>query len=370
MTSKAYSPKWSILLPTHNRVSTLRFAISSALIQTVQDFELLVVGDGCTDETKKLIESFNDNRIRYFDLPKGRGFGYANRNIALREARGRYVAFLADDDLWLTDHLEILGREIEDYDLVYTKPLWITPEGMIFPTSFNLKIDGCLKAFLGMLENALPAGCFAYKRSVHEEVGYWDESLEKNGDWDLWKRIIIGQKNSGEITNGELPEDNDYFNSLSLKIGFIEKPTNLHFRAPWKGDHNEGHKEMKLWRDFLSKYPFPESLNLKLESSAEILEQEVVFNHLKDPKIIKNIRSSISTLYDQFIFCSLAGDLSLNQYHRELNNYIEQYHAVKSHRDELERFILEIQKNHENQEINDIWPNIVQKLKSKIKRLI
>ena len=76
-------PRFTVLMPTHYRPDTIGYAIRSVLNQTVPDFELLVVGDGATAETAAVVRSFTDPRIRWFDLPKAAGFGYANRNIAM-----------------------------------------------------------------------------------------------------------------------------------------------------------------------------------------------------------------------------------------------------------------------------------------------
>jgi glycosyltransferase involved in cell wall biosynthesis len=93
------SPRFTGLMPTHYRPDVIGFAIQSVLNQSETDFELFIVGDGARPETAAAVGRFTDPRIRWFDLPKTPGFGYVNRNIALRESRGELIAFAADDDL-------------------------------------------------------------------------------------------------------------------------------------------------------------------------------------------------------------------------------------------------------------------------------
>ena len=183
-------PQFSILLPTHNRAEVLQFAIHSVLAQTVEDFELLIVGDGCTDNTADVVTSFNDPRIRWFGLPKAPYFGYANRNIALRQAKGALIAFMAHDDLWLPDHLEILSNAFKDEktEIAYSRPMWVVPDGAIVPGTFDLRENRTLDSFLNRKRNGIPAGCVAHRRTCFSKYGYGNESLPKCGDWD-WKSI-------------------------------------------------------------------------------------------------------------------------------------------------------------------------------------
>ena len=109
--------------------TSLGYAIASMLWQTEQDFELLIVGDGCTDETPNIVASLQDERVRWFDLPKAPLSGYANPNVALKQARGRYIAYAQHDDIFFPDHLAQLIATIETSraDWCYSRPALVHP---------------------------------------------------------------------------------------------------------------------------------------------------------------------------------------------------------------------------------------------------
>lgn len=210
-------PRVTILLPTHNRADVLGYAIRSALWQTEKDFELLIVGDGCTDDTARVVGGFDDARIRWFDLPKAPLSGYANRNIALREARGRYVAYAQHDDIWFPDHLEqvIAALEASGAEWGYSRPLWVMPDGVMLPYSVNLTHDNELAHFTNV-ENVIPSSCVVHERQALVRVGYWPEDVPRVADWHCWRRILAP---------GQTPA-----------IGYCAMPTALHFRANWRQD--------------------------------------------------------------------------------------------------------------------------------------
>ena len=99
------TPKVSVIIPTYNRAHLVGRAIRSVLNQTYQDFEIIVVDDGSTDNTEEVVKSFNDPRIRYIRHEKNRG-GSAACNTGIRAARGEYIAFQDSDDEWLPEKLE------------------------------------------------------------------------------------------------------------------------------------------------------------------------------------------------------------------------------------------------------------------------
>jgi glycosyltransferase involved in cell wall biosynthesis len=94
------SPLISVITATYNWSSVLRYAIQSVLWQTLQGFEMLIIGDGCTDDSAEVVASFQDPRLRWHNLPENSGHQSMPNNTRLAMARGKYVAYLGHDDLW------------------------------------------------------------------------------------------------------------------------------------------------------------------------------------------------------------------------------------------------------------------------------
>ncbi|MEX1152543.1 glycosyltransferase family 2 protein [Parvibaculum sp.] len=127
------APYASIIIPTHNRASTLPASIRSALAQTVGDIEVLLVGDGVTPEVRRVAQAFarQDGRLRFLDLPKAPLRGVANRDLAVREAAAERIFYNDDDDLLLPSHVEVLGAALDDADIADTPPVSVQPDGSV-----------------------------------------------------------------------------------------------------------------------------------------------------------------------------------------------------------------------------------------------
>jgi glycosyltransferase involved in cell wall biosynthesis len=114
-------PKVSVIIPTYNRQDMVGEAVQSVLNQTEHDLEVIVVDDGSIDNTRSVIESLNDHRVRYFY--KTNGGPASARNFGLNKANGEFVAFLDHDDLWPADFLEVMVSQLEkrtDYGAAYS----------------------------------------------------------------------------------------------------------------------------------------------------------------------------------------------------------------------------------------------------------
>lgn len=184
------SPTVDVLLPTHARPHTIRYAIAAVLQQTYPHLVLHVVGDGCDDATAALIEDVADPRLRFHRFPKAAGYGYANRNRVLEVCEAPLIAYASDDDLWLSDHLEraLAVLESERLDLIAMREAHVMPPGVLEPHFFAFDWSrGALSGFVRRW--FIGAITLVHRRTVFERLGYWDEYLPRFGDREFHDRV-------------------------------------------------------------------------------------------------------------------------------------------------------------------------------------
>ena len=101
------NPTVSVIIPEYNRSKLLSLAIESALNQTYQDLEIIVIDDGSTDNTKEVVEGFikQDSRVKYIQHENNKGASAA-RNTGIMSAKGEYIAFLDSDCQWMPEKIE------------------------------------------------------------------------------------------------------------------------------------------------------------------------------------------------------------------------------------------------------------------------
>lgn len=176
-------PRVTIIIATYNWSAVLRCSIASALRQTFRDFELLVVGDGCTDDSEIVVASCNDPRVRWINLPQNTGHQSGPNNEGLRQARGEIIAYLGHDDLWLPRHLEFMVGALDatGSDLAYGLCMLVPPQGGFTWPCIPEPHQGAFA----------PPACTAHFRYVTEKLGGWRdwrELKETSPDVELWRR--------------------------------------------------------------------------------------------------------------------------------------------------------------------------------------
>lgn len=184
----------SVIIPTYNRAYLVKDAINSVLSQTYQEFEILVVDDGSTDDTVKVVNSFQDERIKYI-YQENSGKPSVVRNKGIKEAKGDFIAFLDSDDLWhpemLEKHINIL-KDNPDIGFSTNWSLYQTFDGKeLFQKkclAHNQKeyLEYMLldpdKAYTG-------TGSSLIRKEILQKAGLFDEEMTFCEDWDLFFRM-------------------------------------------------------------------------------------------------------------------------------------------------------------------------------------
>lgn len=202
--SMTSTPCASVVLPTYKRAHVLPMAIRSVLNQSMADLELIVVDDNSPDATREIVASFDDPRIRYvrnepnLNLPRA-----LNRGFSL--ARGRYLTWTSDDNMYGEDALRKMIEAIRDQGcgLVYADYYHFTdlaPDGAPLAIRHN-KLSPTVQLEKG---NHIGA-CFMYTREVYEAIGDYDPELFLVEDYDYFMRI------AKRFRVGHIPEPLYYF---------------------------------------------------------------------------------------------------------------------------------------------------------------
>ena len=187
-----YSSGVSIILPTYNRGKIINKSILSVLEQSYINWELIVVDDGSVDDTEKIINNFEDSRIKYFKTKSNNGVSKA-RNIGIKMAKYNYIAFQDSDDQWKKDKLQKQVDYLEshpEYGMVYSKFKRYYQNGVkcVVPDKQIGEREGDLFGTL-LINNVVGTPTIMVRKTVLDEVGYFDENITALEDWELVLRI-------------------------------------------------------------------------------------------------------------------------------------------------------------------------------------
>ena len=187
------SPLFSVVIPAYNAAAFIRQTLQSIYAQTEQDYEIIVVNDGSSDNTESLLQQEIDPRLRVITQPNG---GECNaRNRGVREARGTYVAFLDCDDAWLPNHLALARRFFEQnpsIDWFSTKPERtpnISPSDLMARNIENLPFWG-INWFLEGDEQTSSSSAVLRRAAINSQ-DLFPDGVRMFGDGIGWSRFAM-----------------------------------------------------------------------------------------------------------------------------------------------------------------------------------
>lgn len=184
-------PEVTVIIATYNSSKTLYYALKSLLNQDFQNFEAWIIGDGCTDDSKKVVMSFSDDRLNWFNRESNSGSQGAPNNEGLRRAKGKFIAYLGHDDLWFPWHLSGLISFIKktNADLVHSLSAVFNPEGFMYtvgPPSTGRTYENHF---------VFPSS-WLHSRHIIEDCGVWGDHLKLSRavDMDFERRVYLAGK--------------------------------------------------------------------------------------------------------------------------------------------------------------------------------
>ena len=284
-------PLVSVIMSTYNRESMIKEAIDSVLNQNFNDFEFIIIDDASTDSTVSVIKSFNDSRIRLFSNKQNCGctFNYHNANNL---AKGKYIAHLDDDDIFLQNKLQLQVEFLEqhsDIDMVGTyvetfgegaRPSWVfysKPE----------EID-----FLMNLYNPICHSSVMYRKSfIDKHAVNYDISKKCAQDYDFYKQFLLkGAKivnlpevlvryrmHANRLTDIKVTQDIQIQNAEQVKIELLSR-----FFTD---------KQIQEFKELISGFPFNEYQETGVIEAVKLLSLNSNFDNILVEKIIDDIKN-------------------------------------------------------------------------------
>ncbi|MSU54325.1 MAG: glycosyltransferase [Candidatus Staskawiczbacteria bacterium] len=188
---KTINPLVSVIIPTYNRAKYITKALDSVLFQSYQDFEIIIVDDGSTDNTKEILQSYlKDPRVFYIYQENQKVSRARNNGIA--QSRGEYIALLDSDDYWLDG--KKLEKQVDffekhpDYLLTSGGIIRVAESGKEISKILNPKQDEVIRQ--SMLFSCLftPSGAM-FKKSIFEKIGGFNQTSDLSEDWEFFLEI-------------------------------------------------------------------------------------------------------------------------------------------------------------------------------------
>lgn len=281
--------KFSLIIPAYNVEKYIKKCLDSVLNQTYNNYEIIIINDGSTDNTSKILESYKSNKNIKIINQENKGLSNA-RNTGVSNAKGDYILFIDSDDFIEKELLEILNKTIKDEDLVRFQIKILDETNKIIKEykeeTFN-NLNG-IEAFNKLSKYNLVelAVCYAYKKDTFLKNNYKFEEKTYHEDFGLIPYIIISSKKVTSINYigyNYLQRKNSIMNNTDYEKE-IKKSNDVlkHYKNLIKWSQNiEG--DLTIYKSFIANSVILKSLNLKEKDYKNYIKK------LKEYKVYDNL---------------------------------------------------------------------------------
>ena len=221
--------KISVIIPTYNRGNLISNSIKSVLNQTYKNLEVIVVDDGSTDNTKKVVDKFKDERIKYIRLEENKG-GSNARNVGIQNSKGKYLSFQDSDDIYYPEKIKIQFKNIiyknSDLDFCKIRVIFNDSYNYFFPNSrqeYSISHGNTFNELISK-GNFISTQAILIKRKLISKY-LFDPFIPRLQDYDLILRMIPKVKIS--YTNKVLVDLYLQKDSVTLSDQKLRKAVNI-----------------------------------------------------------------------------------------------------------------------------------------------
>lgn len=222
-------PFFSVIIPLYNKADFIKNTLKSVQKQTFDDFEIIIVNDGSTDESLKIVKQLNDKRIHIVN--QNNQGASAARNKGVRLANAEWIALLDADDIWHKNHLEELFKNIKklkNVDLVSNAYQIKLNSSYIKTPTYSKKVPESISFIRDYFEYSYIDPLFwtssiGFKKTCFDEIKGFDETLKTGQDLDLIIRFTLKNYSLGYNPKNTLLYQRYTQENLSSKVSLIEK---------------------------------------------------------------------------------------------------------------------------------------------------
>ncbi|CAN5345473.1 glycosyltransferase [soil metagenome] len=282
------SPNVSVIMLTYNRERYLPESIRSVLSQTLQNFELLILDDGSTDNTEALIHQINDERIRYFKFDHT-AKASTLRNFGINKSNGQFIAFIDSDDIWSSEKIQMQAEALNNHPNVgysFTDVIEFANDGTvikygIYPKIFNTSFEASFFGQYVQSKFIIYPSSLIFRKDCLQRIGLLNELFSWT-DNDFFHRLAYHY--NGFFINHKLVRIRKHDENTSSRFGQETVMEMLHMLASF---HTNGMINDVIFRKMAAHYHYLSGISFLRNNNSEMAKKAFVTCTRNNPFNIK-----------------------------------------------------------------------------------